>query len=53
MIITQKKPVEEVIIESPLNYIGSKAKVVEHIKKYYNSNSTVFFDVFEENIDDV
>lgn len=46
LFFVEKKPVEEVIIESPLNYIGSKAKVVEYIKKYYNGNSTVFFDIF-------
>ena len=46
LFFVEKKPLEEVVIESPLNYIGSKAKVVEFIKKYYNGNSTVFFDVF-------
>ena len=41
----KKKPVNQVIYESPLNYIGSKAKVIPHIQ---NNSMTlpVFVDLF-------
>lgn len=40
------KPKEEVLIESPLNYIGSKAKVVKEIKKYSPDSFDSFYDCF-------
>ena len=40
------KPKADVLIESPLNYIGSKAKVVSDIKKYAPSNYDAFYDCF-------
>lgn len=46
LFFVEKKPIEEVVIESPLNYIGSKAKVVRGIKEYCNKNCTEFFDLF-------
>ena len=30
----QKKPIEEVVVESPLNYTGSKSKMVDIIKRH-------------------
>lgn len=41
----QKKPNKDVVYESPLNYIGSKAKVVRQIRKYLTPADT-FIDVF-------
>ncbi len=45
----EKKPLEQVVYESPLNYIGSKAKVVGNIKSELEpklSKSTEFVDAF-------
>lgn len=42
----EKKPKEEVIYESPLNYIGGKAKIVQDIKKHLPQNFDVFIDAF-------
>lgn len=41
----KKKPNTEITYESPLNYIGSKAKVVPHIKKKLIPSDT-FIDMF-------
>ncbi len=41
----EKKPTEEIIFESPLNYTGSKAKVVPYIKQNLIATDT-FVDVF-------
>lgn len=41
----KKKEYSEVVYESPLNYIGSKAKIVAQIKENMNSTNT-FIDVF-------
>ena len=41
----KKKPNEEVIYESPLNYIGSKAKVIPYIRKNM-IDTEKFVDVF-------
>lgn len=46
LFFVEKKDINDVVIESPLNYIGSKAKVVEYIKKYYTPNNTAFLDIF-------
>lgn len=41
----KKKPIEEVVYESPLNYIGSKAKLIPDIRLNLKS-TTSFIDVF-------
>ena len=41
----QKKPIDEIIFESPLNYIGSKAKVMPYIRQNLIVTDT-FVDVF-------
>ena len=41
----EKKPSEEVVYESPLNYIGNKSKIITEIKKYLMPNSK-FYDLF-------
>lgn len=41
----EKKPIDSVIYESPLNYIGSKAKLIPQIKEYTVKND-VFIDLF-------
>jgi len=41
----KKKPIDEVVYESPLNYIGSKAKILPEIKKNL-VKTKVFVDVF-------
>lgn len=41
----EKKPSSEVVYESPLNYIGSKAKIVTPIKRHLLKTDT-FIDVF-------
>lgn len=42
----EKKPNDEVVYESPLNYIGSKAKIVSQIKSHLPHNFDVFIDAF-------
>ena len=42
----EKRTKEDVIYESPLNYSGSKAKMVATIKKLLPSNIDTFVDVF-------
>lgn len=42
----EKKEDEEVVYESPLNYIGNKVKVVPDIKKYVPQGHKAFYDVF-------
>lgn len=42
----EKKPTNKVVIESPLNYSGSKAKMVDFIKKYLPSDIISFTDLF-------
>lgn len=46
LFFVELKPKDEVLIESPLNYIGSKAKVVGDIIKYAPSKYDSFFDCF-------
>lgn len=41
----QKKPIDEIIFESPLNYIGGKAKVMPYIRQNLIVTDT-FVDVF-------
>lgn len=41
----QKKPIDKIIFESPLNYIGSKAKVMPYIRQNLIVTDT-FVDVF-------
>ena len=42
----EKKPSSEVIYESPLNYIGSKARVVSQIKAHMPAHTATFLDAF-------
>lgn len=44
----EKKPEQEVIFESPLNYTGSKAGMVKYIKQYLPKETSYskFFDLF-------
>lgn len=42
----EKKPTNKVVIESPLNYSGSKAKMVDFIKEYLPSDIISFTDLF-------
>lgn len=42
----EKQDEELVVYESPLNYIGSKAKIVNEIKKYVPKNINSFIDAF-------
>jgi adenine-specific DNA-methyltransferase len=42
----EKKPAEEVTYESPLNYIGSKAKLIPAIKQQLPKNIGLFVDAF-------
>lgn len=45
MFYIQKKPVGDIVFESPLNYIGSKAKVIPYIRQNLLETET-FIDVF-------
>lgn len=42
----EKKPSKEVFYESPLNYIGSKSKMIGDIKKRLPVNIETFIDIF-------
>lgn len=42
----EKKEEKDIIYESPLNYIGSKNKVVKDIKKHLPKNFSTFIDAF-------
>lgn len=42
----EKKDSSEVVYECPLNYIGSKAKVIPQIKNYQPQNYNTFIDAF-------
>lgn len=42
----EKRSNEDITYESPLNYIGSKARIIKEIKKYSNIHYTQFLDVF-------
>jgi adenine-specific DNA-methyltransferase len=42
----QKKPLGSVIYESPLNYTGSKFKMIDIIKEELPSNISTFYDIF-------
>lgn len=42
----ERKDVAEVYYESPLNYIGSKAQIIQEIKKYLPKNIGTFVDIF-------
>lgn len=42
----EKKPAENVIYESPLNYIGSKSKMVGELMMYFPSHISKFIDAF-------
>lgn len=42
----EKKEPTDIYYESPLNYIGSKAKLISKIEKYLPENISTFFDIF-------
>ena len=42
----EKKEASQVVYESPLNYIGSKAKIIEQIKQYFPVQFNRFIDLF-------
>src|SRR5690606_38895860 len=42
----EKKEIKEVNYESPLNYIGSKAKMIDEIKCYFPKKYSNFIDAF-------
>lgn len=42
----ERKDAEKIIYESPLNYIGSKAKMINEIEKNLPQNIESFFDIF-------
>ena len=42
----EKKEHTHTYYESPLNYIGSKSKMIPEIKKYLPENISTFFDIF-------
>lgn len=46
LFFVEKKDLSEVVYECPLNYIGSKAKIVPQIMKYQPSNCSTFVDAF-------
>lgn len=46
LFFVEKKDEAEVIYESPLNYIGSKAKVIPEIKRCADSSRHTFYDLF-------
>jgi adenine-specific DNA-methyltransferase len=46
LFFVEKKPLDEVIFESPLNYIGNKSTMVGQIKKHLPKNVSTFIDAF-------
>ena len=42
----EKRPIGDVTYESPLNYIGSKGRIIKEIKEYSNTLYTQFLDAF-------
>ncbi|PKE62278.1 Dam family site-specific DNA-(adenine-N6)-methyltransferase [Macrococcoides caseolyticum] len=42
----EKKELSDIVYESPLNYIGSKAKMVSDIKSYIPNDISCFYDIF-------
>ncbi len=46
LFFVELKPAEDVVYESPLNYIGSKAKIVPEIFKYQPQEYNTFIDAF-------
>lgn len=46
LFFVEKKNKSDVLYESPLNYIGSKAKIISKIKKYLPENIGTFVDIF-------
>lgn len=42
----EKKDLDEIVYESPLNYKGSKYKYMGEIKKYFPKNISKFYDLF-------
>ena len=46
LFFVERKEKDSIIVESPLNYIGSKSKVVDQIKKYCKPGIDHFIDAF-------
>lgn len=42
----EKKEVQDVVFESPLNYVGSKFKYMNQIREYIPKDIDVFYDLF-------
>ncbi|VUC65559.1 modification methylase FokI [Macrococcoides caseolyticum] len=42
----EKKDVKDIVYESPLNYIGSKARMINDIKTYIPKDVKSFYDIF-------
>jgi len=42
----EKKDTNDVKYESPLNYIGSKSKLISNLEKFYPKDSKSFIDIF-------
>ena len=42
----EKKKARDIVYESPLNYVGSKSKMVSKIKSYLPSDFDTFYDLF-------
>lgn len=42
----EKRPTGDVTYESPLNYIGSKGRIIDEIKEFSFTNYQYFFDAF-------
>jgi len=46
LFFVEKKPAHEVVYECPLNYVGSKAKMVDEIRRLMPQKATTIIDVF-------
>jgi len=42
----EKKPISEITYESPLNYIGSKSRMVKELASFYPKDIATFIDAF-------
>ena len=46
LFFVEKKPMSEVVYECPLNYVGSKAKMVDEIRSRMPQQTTTVIDIF-------
>lgn len=42
----EKKPINDITYESPLNYIGSKSRMVKELASFYPKDISIFIDAF-------